>query len=182
MKKIFLLLVLLVSAPMFSQTTEVVKERISKIENTVDILKKADAADVEITEAERIIDKYSGKISDTFEKGLETVVPVAEQGFEIATKLQFAKGIVHLSVVGLWVLFLFLTWKTYKVAKEDDPHCWVDGKCGGFALTSLVIASVLTIALPFMLYHGLTHVMAPEWYAIKEIIELFNGTPNPCNN
>lgn len=44
--------------------------------------------DLNASEAERIVDKYSGKISDAFSQGVEAVAPTVKEGFVIVVKLQ----------------------------------------------------------------------------------------------
>jgi len=136
------------------------------------VLNNTDTVEVEIGEAERIVDKYTDKITNGFNGLFEKVAPYAEQGFRFVVKLKIAEGVAYLFVV----LFSFFFWsnfvKYYKIAKEDTFADWPAGKYGGLAVILLVFSIITTIATPFCLYHGLTLVIAPEWFAIKEIIEL----------
>lgn len=69
-----------------------------------------DSLNIDATQAERIIDKYTGKVTEGFNTVLEKATPVAEEGFE---------------------------------------------SC---------------------IYDGTLYLVAPEWFAIKDIIGLFNGS------
>lgn len=154
MKRLFLAMMLLSATLGFGQT---------------------DSLNVSITQAERIIDKYTGEITNAFEKGLERITPVAEQGFEIATKLQFSKGIAYLLLLPSTLMLGFLFIKYYKIAKDSSDYDWTDGDYGTPAVVLLIFSCIGLIGSIFATYHGLTHVIAPEWFAIKEIIRMFGG-------
>jgi len=116
------------------------------------------------TETERIIDKYSDKISQSFEEGLQKVAPVAEQGFEVAVRLQIAKGTVYM-LGAIMLLTLILMTFFYKPLVKYI-HEVSGGSIYGFVVVSF-------IPLGILLYNGITRLIAPEWFAIKEIIEMF---------
>lgn len=132
-----------------------------------------DSTAIKISEAERLIDKYGGSAIKKFDETVEKITPFAEQGFEIATKLQFAKGIAYLLVIPFmfifWILFHIYYHKSLKGGNKD----WTDNDYGAFALCFLVLSLCTTIGAIPALYHGLIHVIAPEWFAIKEILNLF---------
>jgi hypothetical protein len=125
------------------------------------------------TQTERVIDKYGGKIADQFNKLIENTTPLAIEGFNIVVKLQIVKGIFNLLfpifMVTCWFIFL----KYYKIAKNDNHHDWIDGKYGNIALVFLILSIILTLFTPFCLYNGITQLVVPEWFAIKEILNLF---------
>lgn len=122
-----------------------------------------------ITETERIIDKYSGKIADTFEKGLEKITPIAEDGFKIMVKVQIVKGITGLIPL-LCTIILTIIFFVYANKSEfgRDP----------------IFADVMTIIFGFLVIlsfvptvidtsNAVQHLMVPEYYAIQDIINMF---------
>lgn len=140
---------------------------------------------LEITEAERIIDKYSGKIANSFNEGINKITPMAEEGFEIAVKLQLAKGIAYMIPSLLFIIFIMLFIKEYNDIKKElsseNIPIYLNENCGPFdegninpkLIIYLALSVILFIIAALSIYDGITHIVAPEWYAIKEIIELF---------
>ncbi len=141
--------------------------------------------DTTISNAERIIDKYSGKIANTFIAGIEKITPVAINGFELAVRLQIAIGLFDLVGCMLFFLCFIQLFKEYnrisilldskdcpsRMNKTEGPFY---DQNATFKLGAFTILSILSvIMLPFFLYEAFTHLIAPEWFAIKEIIELF---------
>ena len=116
------------------------------------------------TETERIIDKYSDNIISGFNTVIEKVTPLAEDGFTVVTKLQLAKGIGML--IPLILCIIFFIWmislhKKYNAWSSDESF-----------LSEVLFIVTLILALLFT-YNGLLHIIAPEWFAIKEIMDLF---------
>lgn len=163
MKKIITLLLILFSSICFSQTVDSTK----------------------ITETERIIDKYSGKIADSFTQGLEKVTPIAEDGFKIAVKVSIAQGIGLLLPSLLFIIFFSLLCKEYSrletILMSDDVPSSMDCRHGPYSeynFTGIlsfytIFTGLSAIASAFTIYDGILHLIAPEWYAIINIIELF---------
>ena len=138
-----------------------------------------------ISNAERIIDKYSGKIANTFIAGIEKITPVAINGFEVVVKLQIAEGLFNLLFVFINIVLFWLFFKEYnriqKLLRSGNYPRSMNESYGPFdesnATAKLWIFAVLScffvLFSPFCLYDACTHLIAPEWFAIKEIIELF---------
>jgi hypothetical protein len=178
MKKIYFLLAfaLMIFTVSFAQETTTIvedaKEVVAQVEPT-------------ITQAERIIDKYGGKAIDGFNSVVEKVVPMAEQGFVMAVKLQIAKGIANLIPMLFFVISLILFVREYKridnlLASENTPENYTSsrGVMDEYNITPLIIVTLVLIVVSGILtcictYDAITHLVAPEWYAMKEIIELF---------
>lgn len=158
MKKLFFILCIFLTGYTYSQT---------------------DSLSVKETQTERIIDKYSDKIIDGFNKVIDEVTPLAEEGFNMVVRLQIAKGIIFSLPIIFFFFFLYIFIKEYnKIDKDENKK---DPKYGPFyeanITAPLIIYLILTI-ITFVLssvftYDALTHLIAPEWYAIKEIIDLF---------
>jgi hypothetical protein len=138
-----------------------------------------------IYNAERIIDKYSGKISESFSEGIKQVAPVAKQSFYMVVKLQIAKGISLFLPLLLAIIFLFLFYKEYKrietilasgnVPNHMNSHYGVfsDDNCNPLLIIYMAFGIMFLIGSVFTTIDAITYVIAPEWYAIKEIIDLF---------
>lgn len=127
---------------------------------------QTDSISVNTTQAERIIDKYTGRISEAFEEGLNKITPVAEQGFEIAVKLQIAKGITASIPIIMFIIcfiWMLIAHKKHGVGQDDS-------------FLSEITTIVFFIVSVFTVYTAITRLVAPEWFAIKEIIGLFNGS------
>jgi hypothetical protein len=156
MKKFITILVLLLSLQSYTQST------LDSIPN--------------ITETERIIDKYGSKISDGFNKMVENVAPMAEAGFTMVVKLQIAKGVAYMLIPLLSVLFWIMFFTNYKLAlinqKNENIKDWCDASRGTPAIVGLILAIITSTISLFTIYHGLLYLIAPEWFAIKEILNL----------
>lgn len=143
-----------------------------------------DSLNVNESETERIIDKYGGKIVEGFNSFVETATPYAKEGFEVVLKLQIAKGIGYLMPMLFFFIFLFLFTKEYKrimtILESDKVPVHMDRKYGAFdsgnasfVLYFYLAATIFSFLLGAgCLFPGITHLIAPEWFAIKEIIEL----------
>lgn len=125
---------------------------------------------VNVTEVERIVDKYGEKAIDGFNNLVDKVSPTAVQGFEYVVQLQIAKGIGMLLPILIFFvcLIVLLNIRNDKwVTKDTDTT--ITGIVG---ITSLIIG-LFSIIMSFVYtYDGILHLLAPEWFAIKEIIEL----------
>lgn len=158
MKKLFLLLAFIPSI-MFAQT---------------DSTTLANAA--QISEVERIVDKYGGKAVEAFTSFTEKAVPMAENAFEMVVRLQIAKGIGML----LPFIFTFIGWFIFMQEYKRLDVKYEESRYGPFdedhitpwLITTLIFSCIITILAIVCTYNGLLHVMAPEWYAIKDIINL----------
>lgn len=159
MKSILTTLLLLLSVSTFSQEVVVNQET--------------------ITETERIIDKYGGKLADSFTQAMESATPMAKDGFKMVVRLQLAKGSAKLLPLILFVIFLISFKKEYKKISKNENRS--DPKKGPMdednvtpiLILYLVMTCIMFIVACFSTYGGLVRLIAPEWYAIKEIAELF---------
>lgn len=124
-----------------------------------------------ISEAERIVDKYGGKIIEGFNSLVQKATPVAKEGFKIAVKLQIAKGIGRLIPIFMFFLFLFLAFKFSKGSTWDIEGRPENDKAV-LTLISGIISGVMFVIACVTTYSGILYLMAPEWFAIKDIIEL----------
>lgn len=137
-----------------------------------------------ITETERIIDKYGGKAVDAFNQVVEKAMPLAEEGIEIAVKLQIARGVSLLLPLLFFIIFFRLFVNEYNrinnilnsdnVPNQYDSH---EGPLDNDNVNPKLIlyistAVILLLASLFTTYDGIMHLAAPEWFAIKDIIEL----------
>jgi hypothetical protein len=167
MKKLSILFLLMFTTLVFSTTN--------------DSIQKPSTAQ----EVERLVDKYGGKIIDGFNTVVEKTTPIAEQGFYIAVKLNIAKGIGELLPLLFFFGFGYLFIREYNrinnILNSDNvpynmhsgygpmdfinstPLLWI-------SLTFIVILFIFSL---FTTMSGIQHLIAPEWYAIKDIIDLF---------
>lgn len=169
MKKFILSLVLLFSLTMYPNQT------------TKDSIQESTTAQ----EVERLVDKYGGKIVDGFNHVVEKATPVAEQGFKIAVRLNIAHGIA--CMLPLVFLFLFMYWfmeeynRLDNILKSNDVPRNMNYRYGPMYednITPKLIMNIIATIIMFILVciftvEGIKHLIAPEWYAIKDIIDLF---------
>ena len=138
-----------------------------------------------ISDAERIIDKYGGKIIDGFETITSKITPVATKGFEVAVKLNIAHGIGCLIPLFLFLIFLYSLKNEYfridNILKSDNVPDNLNYRRGplhedncSLFLVLYIVATVLCFILSLIFtVDGIKHLLAPEWFAIKDIIDLF---------
>jgi hypothetical protein len=134
---------------------------------------------------ERLIDKYGGKISEGFNNVVEKTTPVAKEGFYIAVKLNIAHGIGLLLPLLFFFIFGYIFIKEYNkienILKSDNIPRHMSKNHGPMEndnttpllIISLVAIVILSVVSLFTTMPGIKHLIAPEWYAIKDIIELF---------
>ncbi len=128
-----------------------------------------------ITEAglektDEIISKYADGIRDAFNEGMEHAVPVAKDGFELMVRYEIAIGITYLMPLLFFIVFFSMCivyakkseWRKYEIDFEG-VMCMILGTVSCIAL----IITMCTIG------EAVLHLLAPEYYAIKDIIAMF---------
>ena len=168
MRKLIILFLLMFTTLIFSQTP-------------LDTIQKPSTSQ----EVERLVDKYGGKIVDSFNTVVEKSTPVAKEGFYVAVKLNIATGVAHLLPLLFFFIFGYIFLKEYKridnILKSDNVPKNMCKSCGPTYednITPLLICSLIFTCILFILScifttSGIKHLIAPEWYAIKDIISLF---------
>ena len=138
-----------------------------------------------ISETERIVDKYGEKLAQGFSSFMESATPVAQEGFKIVVYLQLAKGVSYLLPLIFFILSVILFKNEYNrienILKSDNVPNFYNGNYGPFdesninikIIIYLIITIVSAIIAVITTTDGLTHLIAPEWFAIKEISTLF---------
>jgi len=125
-----------------------------------------------ITETERIIDKYGEKVIEGFEKAVTNVTPMAEDAFAVVVKLQVAKGITRLLPIFFSIFCVWFFYKTLDSYQKSDNKNGEDVRIGAMVISGIIgIISVITAF--FVTSTGIQMIIAPEWFAIKEIMNLF---------
>lgn len=132
---------------------------------------------LQITQAERIIDKYSEQISEAFSKGVEKITPVAEEGWKLAVEYQKAVGIAEFTKAfgALLIVLLIFYVQRYANKKMTEPD---NNEWEGFDIACYIFGGILQICLLFYIFScivdGVLHIKAPEWYALNAIMNMFN--------
>jgi hypothetical protein len=123
----------------------------------------------QISEAERIIDKYGGQAVEAFNNAVTKVTPLAEEGFNMAVKLQKAKGIAEISmVITFFIVIIFIIIiQIMSIKKNWDA----DSQTGIFMVGGVVQIFCLVMGARY-LYEGILYLIASEWYAITDILNL----------
>jgi len=168
MRKLIILFLLMFTTLIFSQTT-------------TDSISKPSTAQ----EVERLVDKYGGKIVDGFNTVVEKTTPLAKEGFYVAVKLNIAQGIGELLPLIFSIIFGYIFIKEYNrinniLNSDKVPNNMNEnyGPMDEYNVTPLLIMSLIFTCILFILsliftISGIKHLIAPEWYAIEDIINLF---------
>lgn len=117
-----------------------------------------------ISETERIVDKYSEKISVALQSLAKSLEVPAQRVFEILIKQQYVFAITHTIILLLLIITCIVF--TYKCWKDPDGGDW-----WGLPAT-LIIGTIIYIC--FILESIVGCYINPEYYALKEIIQLIN--------
>lgn len=158
MKKLFTVLLM-----MFTLTTSFSQE---KVETSVDSMV---VTPQQISEAERIIDKYGSKAIDGLNNAVESITPLAKEGFEMAVKLQYAKGIGYLLPLVIFIILYTMFMKHYKLGNFTE-YDW-----NRHATLSILLLFGCCISFGFALSEtgdAILHLVAPEWFAFQDIIKM----------
>lgn len=129
-----------------------------------------------LKEAERLIDKYGEKTVDAFNNLVEKATPLAVEGFNMAVKMQIAEGVSRIVPLIAFIISFILFKKMIK--DYEGKGVSLESRLSTDSATAVVFAIyVVLIVVSFictlvLTYGGITRLIAPEWYAIKEIIEL----------
>lgn len=138
-----------------------------------------------LDKTEHLVDKYSAKIADGFVSVIEQSKPMAKEAFQSVVMLQIAKGIALLLPLLAFIVFSVIFFNEYKridtILKSDNVPNHMDGNCGPMDednITPKMTLSLIGVVLFCILsclctYSAILHLIAPKWYAVKEIIELF---------
>jgi hypothetical protein len=152
---------------------------------SLNISAQKDTLKVNETMTERIIDKYSDKIINSFNTTIDNVTPIAEKGFTMVVKLKFVQGIAMILPLIFAIIFFILFTKEYNkiqlkceiLNEKGNEYIYKkspfdDGMITPPLIIYLIILIILTIIALLTTYSGITHIIVPEWFAIKEIINL----------
>lgn len=140
----------------------------------------------EITETERLVDKYGGQIVNKFNDIVSAATPIAKEGFDMAVKLKTAEGFVNLLPFIFFIIFGYLLYAEYKrietelkVPKEErnSMYDYSYGPMDEDNITLLLVLYIISTCILFVLSiftlpTAILYIIAPEWYAITEIIDL----------
>lgn len=164
MKKVLLFVIAIMFAT-FSVNAQIASDSTALADSTIKVEVPTTASEVE-----RLIDKYGGKIIDGFNSVVEKATPYAKDGFRIAVKLQIAKGIAGLLPLILAIVFMISAFKLNKTAK------WTSEGPENFAAVLVVICAIISailfIVAIFFTYDAILYLIAPEWFAVQDIINL----------
>ena len=138
-----------------------------------------------LDKTEHLIDKYSVKIAETFVNTIEASKPVAKEAFKTVVMLQIAKGIAYLLPIMAFIIFFVMFISEYNridsILKSENVPSHMNKHCGPMdednvtpkIVLSLIFSCIFMIMSFFCTYSGVVHLIAPKWFAIKEIIGLF---------
>lgn len=123
------------------------------------------------TEVERIVDKYTNKVWDSFATLVEKASESAKVGFKWVVKLQIAKGIAGLIplilAIMLWISFK-RTYEKASVKENFQFHLETEP----IMIMKLVTATCISIVAATLFYDSVLYLIAPEWFALKDIRDL----------
>lgn len=157
---------------------------IDKVGAIVDKLTDTGSATPTLDKVEQLVDKYSVKVANVFVATMEKATPIAKEGFQAAIWYQIAKGIAGIIPFFVSIVFLFLLINEYntiyKVLASDNVPQHMARNKGPFTeynmslklMIYIILFVASTICTAIFTYDGILHLLAPKWFAIKEIIEL----------
>lgn len=131
-------------------------------------VQKVDSLTNNFKETERLIDKYSGKIYDNFSVAMAKATPLMKAGFKMAVFYQIGKGVSELFPLFLFLIFLPLTYRENSRILNDPERTY-----GESSVFLIIFGAITFIAAIFALFNtmsGITRIIGPEWYALKDII------------
>lgn len=152
-------------------------------------LKKDSSATPVLDKTEQLVDKYSAKIADVFMSSIDKATPFVKSTFTSLVYLQICKGIAYLVPTFFFLLFLWIFIYQYnKVEKILNSDKVPNNLRAGYGVFNsyninpkIIISFILFILFGIVsmctIADGIEHLFAPQWYAVKDIIELFRGTP-----
>ena len=176
MKKIVLLFLMFVMTNIcvFGQSTENAKKDTSQ----TPVLDKT----------EQLVDKYSAKIADAFISSIDKATPFVKSTFTSVVYLQVGKGVAYLMPTFFCLLFLIIFINEYNkldaILKSDKVPTNLDSRTGPFCedninpkiIISMCFCIICGIIAIFTIADGIEHLFAPQWFAVKDIIQLFKGS------
>ena len=135
-----------------------------------------------LDKTEKMIDKYGAKIADGFSTAMEKATPVAKEGFQALVMYQVAHGIGCLVPLVLLFVFIILCTKEYKrietILSSDKVPSYMDrhkdpyDNCTISLLVYTILGILSGVLAVFFTYSGIVHILAPKWFAIKDVIDL----------
>lgn len=169
MKKLFLTLAFMFCGLIYSTPKDTIQSQTPILDKT-----------------EKLVDKYGSKIAYTFSRTIEGAKPMVKETFETVVMLQIAKGIGCMLPLVFFIIFMYLFKKEYDrinaiLASDNVPDhmdssysVFSEENCSVFIIIYLIFSAICFIAAMFTTYNGVLYLMAPKWFAIKEIIGVFN--------
>ena len=138
-----------------------------------------------LDKTEQLVDKYGGKLANAFSETIEGAKPMVKETFETVVMLQIAKGIGCLLPLFFFIIFMYLFKKEYDrinaiLASDNVPDhmnssygVFGEDNVNVFIILYLIFAVISFILALIFTYDGVLYLMAPKWFAIKEIIGVF---------
>lgn len=184
-------LILLISLFLFTPTAFSTQVNVSKgdtiIANGVDTINATQTNT--LTEAERLIDKYGGKVYDVIQGLADQLKVPAEYVYKVYTNQFFASGLIAIIMTSFFLIFgltlIVKCVRNYSIGckkfnEEKEKKYTSDDYCETFKGVSQVIGTVLgvimllasVIAIIVTGPESLTQMVNPEYYTIKEILSL----------
>ena len=170
MKKLLLILIVftIVSCcnTINAQATQIAIDAKDKVLDEIGLV-----AEEYVTESnvEKLVDKYTDKIGAAFEALSQKLEQPVEYVWNAFVKVNFAKGIVQLLFLLCFIISVFIVLRLLKLLKDDDNN---EVLIGAFVIAALICAFSL-IATFCTITEAIPRLIAPEYYALKEVFELF---------
>lgn len=162
MKKLIMLLSLLfvLSIPVIAQ------ESVQKVVNASEVQEYVTNSDVE-----KLIDKYSDKLSVAIESLAETLKQPAEYVYTIIVRQQIVLGYTYLAVIIFTLILSLILFKLNKTIFKEDAWDAVNAFNFFAVITALICAGFLIAFLA----GGFQRILNPEYYAIDKIMSLITS-------
>jgi hypothetical protein len=146
-----------------SETTTVVNNVIDKFGNGMDRI---------ITDAEKFATEFIKRVDTIAPQIAAELKTIGLYAWNCLVRQQIAEGIFY-SIAG--VALLVLLWFYFKFLIK--PYCsggrFSDPWDGGLTLLTIFLTLGCIIGCGVFLFNGITHLISPEYYAVKELIQQF---------
>lgn len=110
------------------------------------------------------MDTQVSKILDLLTKGMEGVPDIASQAFQIMVRGEFVNGVAKIVFAVILLAIAIIATIAIWVKMKEDPY-----SASGFWL--ILVIPLIVFGL-FILYDGITSVMAPEYDAVMALLRM----------
>lgn len=110
------------------------------------------------------MDTQVSKILDLLTKGMEGVPDIASKAFQIMVRGEFVNGVAEIVLAVILLSIAAIVAYKIRVKIKEDPY-------SAFSLLFSLVIVLIVFGL-FILYDGITSVMAPDFDAVMTLLRM----------